>query len=425
MRWQPRSAFGQLAVLLILVVAGVLGIALALLRAQTLRPGAEQIARMLSGEVLLSEALLRVTPAEQAATVLVPGMILAAEAAPQQALPLLPILTAVVEATQAQLGNEREVRVEMSQPPRIWIRLATPLNPWLGIPIGPFQWRVFEYSVLVLALAGVLVLLAAWWYARGLVRPLQRLALAAPALARGEMVSDLDQAGPREVRELATQLSAAAEAVQQAARERQLLLAGVSHDLRTPLARLQFALEMIPIDDAKLGQGMRQDIAEIDAIVEQFIAYARDGRDEPSREVAISALLQSVVAATGRATDWQISGVDALPTMQVKPLALKRALENLVANAMNYGAAPFVIKADVLPDAAVCIRLHDHGTQLSDNDLESLKQPFARGHAGQRHAGSGLGLAIVARVAQLHHGSLALRRHDQGGLEAELIIRKA
>jgi two-component system osmolarity sensor histidine kinase EnvZ len=268
-------------------------------------------------------------------------------------------------------------------------------------------------------LAGLLLVFgAAAWYARSLVRPLRALAQAAPGLAAGEPAPEMPAHAVTEIIELAAALDRAAAATRTAAQERQLLLAGLSHDMRTPLARLVLALELIG-GDASIRDGMAVDLAELDAILDQFIAFVRDGRDEPSHTVDLGALVDDAIAAQQRAgREWQRRGEQNL-SLYAKPLALRRALDNLLENAARHGAAPFHVELHKLANAvSVCVR--DRGSGVAAETLHALGLPFYRADIARSSPGSGLGLATVARIAAWHGGTLELRNREGGGFEAEL-----
>jgi two-component system, OmpR family, osmolarity sensor histidine kinase EnvZ len=263
------------------------------------------------------------------------------------------------------------------------------------------------------------VLLAAGLFARSLTRPLVRLARAAPQLAQGESPDPrIGHEGPREVRELAGALLTASADVRAVARDRALMLAGLSHDLRTPLARLRLALEMLD-GDADLRDGMVGDLGDLDAVIGQFIDYARDGREEALQSVDVVALLGSVAAQEWSSAPWQYQRPDGLQA-RVRPLALRRAVANLLRNAVRHGAAPFELELG--EDAGrLRIRVADAGAGVPPDQLGTLGRPFFRAD-GAAPGGTGLGLAVAERVAALHGGGLQCRNRVGGGFEVLLTI---
>jgi two-component system osmolarity sensor histidine kinase EnvZ len=338
--------------------------------------------------------------------------------APAAAATLLPFQRDLA-AELAQRLPARELRMIEMPLPMLWVAAANGGDGWVGIPLlplrGPLRW-----TTAVALLAGLLLVFgAAAWYARSLVRPLHTLAAAAPSLAAGEPAPVMPRHAVIEIAELAAALDRAAADTRAAAQERQLMLAGLSHDMRTPLARLVLALELLGGGDAAIRAGMAVDIAELDAIIGQFIAFVRDGRDEPGQTIDLGALLDDALAAQRRGGhEWQRGGESSL-SVYAKPLALRRALDNLLENAARHGAPAFEVKLYTLPNgASLCVR--DHGAGVAAAALPDLGRPFYRADTARVGPGTGLGLATVARIAAWHGGTLELRNCADGGFEAEM-----
>ncbi|HYM85110.1 MAG TPA: ATP-binding protein, partial [Pseudoxanthomonas sp.] len=299
----------------------------------------------------------------------------------------------------------------------LWLKLATEKPLWVSFAFERDGQGARRFTVLMLVGCVLLAWLAAAYFARRLVVPLRRLAQAAPGIVRGDPSRAVGP-GPREVVELAQALSNASEEVRAAAEDRAFMLAGISHDLRTPLTRLQFAVELLPRTDPDLRAGIDRDIGEIDAILTQFIAYARDGRDEPSEALDLAAICRNAVGACS--ATWEVTLPESAP-MRGKPMALLRAIENLLVNAERHGAFPFALQLE-RKDEAWCIEVCDHGAGLSTESAQRVRQPFVHdGHNG----GSGLGLAIVERVARQHGGELLLLPNRPQGLRAVLQVTGA
>lgn len=423
----PRSVFGQLALVIALVLLGAAALALLLGSSMAVRPAVDQIARSMDGFATVIEAQLRTRPREEVLAMLHDTGFELRDAPPPASARVhrAPMVRALQEfANEGGLGAGRELRTAAdAHGVRLWLKLDAAPAPWIAFPVRERRGGAPSFAVALLAACVVLVWLAAAYFARRLVQPLRRLAAAAPALVRGEEVAMPTIGGPREVRELGGALERSAREVREAAQDRTLMLAGISHDLRTPLTRVQFALELLPDTDPELRAGIARDIAEIDAILSQFVAYARDGRDENSEMLDLAAVCRNAVTAVGGG-DWEVD-VPTHATLRGRPMALLRAVENLVVNAQHHGAAPFELRLSRDGDAWR-VEVADHGSGLDREAAERVRQPFVRSAARESvHVGSGLGLAIVERVARQHGGELQLLPNCPHGLRAVLSLRGA
>lgn len=413
----PRGVFGQLAAVIGLALLGAAVLAVAMGRELATRPAAGQLLRAMDSFADVAEELARSQSRDRAVQHLLrAGLEVRDTAPPSRDLRAAPFMREVLEQAGQQLDQGREVRLgRIGAANVVWLKLDTQPTLWVSFAFDRRGHGVLRFSVLMLFAGAALVWLAAAYYARHLVVPLRRLAQSAPALVRGESPSLGALAGPREVEELARALIDSSDGVREAAEERTLMLAGISHDLRTPLTRLQYAVELLPGADPELRAGMHRDIAEIDAILSQFIAYARDGRDEASEPLDLAVLCRNAVSASEQA--WQIETPVYAP-MTGKPMALLRALENLLANAQRHGAPPYALRLARDGDAWR-IEIADHGPGLPGPVAERVRQPFVHGDGG----GTGLGLAIVDRVARQHGGELVLSSRAPHGLLATLVLR--
>jgi two-component system osmolarity sensor histidine kinase EnvZ len=269
--------------------------------------------------------------------------------------------------------------------------------------------------------SGAVALAAAGLAARLLTRPLERLASHASALLAGKPMHEHLRGSPREVCDLADALGAAGEELRQSARERELMLAGISHDLRTPLARLRLALELGDATDPQRRDAMVTDLDELDKALAQCLAYVRDGSDEPVRAVDAPTLLGQLMALRAQPDAWHYDGPDDA-IVHARPSLLRRALGNLMDNAETYGAAPFCVRLQRGRDE-LRISVEDHGPGVPPDLLARLGQPFLRGNAARSGAaGTGLGLSIVKRAAELSGGRLQLANRGDGGFVATLVL---
>lgn len=327
---------------------------------------------------------------------------------------------------QSELGSDTQVRVRASNPPALWVQ-APALGPdWVRVPLYPHPLRGQRiWSVLGWFLGiGLLSTAAAWIFVRQLNAPLRRLVFAARQLGQGHSVRLPVSDTPSEMTAVYRAFNQMAEDVEQAARERELMLAGVSHDLRTPLTRLRLSLELLH-SDTELTEEMVRDIEDMDAILDQFLAFIRDGRDEPLETLVLGELIGEVVMPYNQAQEQVRVFLDEVPPLQLRRVSMKRLLSNLIENALRHGGPAVEVVASVNRDSAapyVVLSVCDRGPGIAAEELEHIFNPFIRGDRARGGSGTGLGLAIVRRIAALHGGSVELRNRQGGGVEARVCL---
>ncbi|MEI7036839.1 ATP-binding protein [Fulvimonas yonginensis] len=329
-----------------------------------------------------------------------------------------PALHAIAQSAAGLLGDP--ARVAATQTPvssQLWLRSAHDPARWVVLELPSYRQRLLDSTLLLSLFAGLIALLAAGLSARLLTRPLERLAQQAPALLDGAPATVLE-GSPREVRRLAQAIGEAGERLRAAARERELMLAGISHDLRTPLARLRLALELGDAADPARREAMVVDLEELDRALEQCLAFVREGRDEAPQPVDLGTLVGQLLALRAAPDDWQFDAPAGL-VLAVRPTLLRRALGNLMDNAERYGRAPYALTL-AREGASVVLGVADHGPGVPAGLLDRLGQPFLRGDPARGGGGSGLGLSIAARAARLHGGRLDLANRPGGGFLARL-----
>jgi two-component system osmolarity sensor histidine kinase EnvZ len=206
--------------------------------------------------------------------------------------------------------------------------------------------------------------------------------------------------------------------------DRALLLAGVSHDLRTPLARLRLGVEMQAHDEATRA-GMVDDIAEMDRIIGQFLDFARGNREIAAERCDLDALVRTCVDRYARDGKDVRFAPGAVPVLPLRPTAIARLVTNLIDNALAYGAPPVEVTTGESAGKVV-LDVADRGPGIPADLVERLKQPFTRASPARSDAhgvpGAGLGLAIVERIARLHGGTLDLLPRDGGGTVARVTL---
>ncbi len=294
---------------------------------------------------------------------------------------------------------------------------------WVVIPkvhvARPFPWQWLGWGALVAALS----LAGGYFIAARINRPLRLLMDAAERLRNGEKPEKLPEGSFAELQEVNNTFNNMADALAELDAERTLILAGVSHDIRTPLARLRLAVEMLPEDScASFKSGMVEDITDMNSIIYQFLDFVKGVEGEPTQMVDVNTLLQAIhdrQLRAGRDIAVQLSPTYFIP---IKPLAMQRLLDNLVGNAYAYGGGQVRVASKITAEFVV-ISVFDNGPGIPETHKEKLLRPFERLDTARSNAGgSGLGLAIADRIAKLHKGKLELINRPEGGLEARLSL---
>ncbi|MEN9429545.1 MAG: hypothetical protein RJA86_404 [Pseudomonadota bacterium] len=313
-----------------------------------------------------------------------------------------------------ELGEKIDVYFQFKPKPRLWIYIPSLKDVWVREPLlffaqyNPFIIIAWIIGVPLMAIVAIVILV------RQLNRPLKRLQLAALRVAKGQHATMLEtKRGPSEIRAVNAAFNQMTYDIQQATKDRTVMLAGISHDLRTPLTRLRLTAEIMA--DKDLAEGMILDIQDMDEILEQFISFMRDGSDEALELIDMNQILTEVAAQFSAQTVIEFSP-EPLPDILIKRLAIKRMVGNLVNNALRYGKAPIVLSA-IQARQQLVLTVRDHGVGIEESQIPELLQPFVRGEAARTTQGTGLGLAIVSRIVKIHKGTLDIRNHPDGGLE--------
>ncbi|MBK8740672.1 MAG: HAMP domain-containing protein [Betaproteobacteria bacterium] len=339
-----------------------------------------------------------------------------------------PRMMELQERLRARLGEDTELRLQASaEGPIVWIRLTAGDSAyWAGSTLPradeELPTRVLIWSGIVLSV----LLVAAYFFARRMNSPLRQLQDAVAAVGKGQTPPPLPESGPTEIAGLAKGFNRMTSNLKQMELDRALLLAGVSHDLRTPLARLRLVAEMA-VHDESMKEGMVDDIEEMDRIINQFLDFARGEDNTPLAMHDLNALAEEC-AERYRRKGQTITFTPApdLPLLPLRARSIERALVNLVDNAYRYGspAVDIAIRRD---GGKAVVEVADRGPGIPPSEVERLKQPFtrldtARGSAAGGKLGSGLGLAIVDRVVTLHGGEFTLQLREGGGTLARIAL---
>ncbi|WP_420997301.1 sensor histidine kinase [Cupriavidus sp. 30B13] len=345
-------------------------------------------------------------------------------------LPGVPDLSArgadIAARIQEAAGQRYPIRIESipGDGKRLQAHLTLSDGSPLTIDVHPAPMPLAQWLPYVLVIQLLLLLLCCWFAVRLAIRPLADLANAADALDPNKKAPRLSEAGPTEVAHAAVAFNAMRERIAHYVEERVQILAAISHDLQTPITRMKLRAEMA--EDSPEKDKLVQDLAEIQRLVQEGLAYARSahGDAEKSSRIDIGSFVESL------AYDYQDTGktvtlVDKIDgAIVTRPHALRRILTNLIDNALKFGgAAELSVQKEA--GGAVVIKVLDRGQGIPEDQLEAVMQPFFRLEQSRSRetGGTGLGLAIAQQLALAIGGSLQLRNRDGGGLCAEVTIR--
>jgi len=268
--------------------------------------------------------------------------------------------------------------------------------------------------------SSVLLSFIALMFMRNQVRPIRRLAAAAEAIGKGQEVPFFKPEGATEVRQAAAALQIMRERLRRQITQRTAMLAGVSHDLRTPLTRMKLQLELMP--DSPEKHGLASDIAQMEAMVESYLAFARGEEVGPAASFEIGALLEEIVNAARRHSSDIGLQIQGRIEVMIRREAMKRCLDNLLSNALRYGRKANVSMA--VRSNAVDIIIDDDGPGVAPDKREEVFRPFFRleGSRNPETGGVGLGLTIARDVARFHGGDVVLEDSPMGGTRARVWI---
>ncbi len=319
------------------------------------------------------------------------------------------------------LGGPTEVRISDGNEYLFWIRAPQAPHLWVKIPLTGMDRGNFNPFVFFMVVIGLLSVMGGWIFVRQLNRPLKSLEIAAENVGRGDFPEPLVERGTSEVMAVTQAFNHMSKGIKRLEDDRNLLMAGISHDLRTPLTRIRLANEMMPEQDAFLKDGIETDIDDMNNIIDQFIDYVRHDSKDKAELGDLNVLVQEVLnieTPTDRVIHFH-SG--QCPKIPLRHVAVKRALANLLQNAIRYTTSDIEVATGIEKNYAF-FTVSDNGAGIPEADIERLFQPFTQGDTARGTEGSGLGLAIIKRMVDTHGGNVVLSNRPEGGLQAKVCL---
>jgi len=434
--WFRSGLFWRTFVLLAFLIMGSMAAWVASLRVVEREPRAEQLANQIISVVTITRAALthsapdmriellfdlasnegiRVYPLEEDDVVM-----------PPRDSTLMPLLQTRI---RNKLGLDTRFARRVNDVAGFWVSFKIDGDDyWLMLDrdridrTSGIQWLGWAAVTLLLALLG------AGFISRLINQPLARLSAAARAIAKGQQPEPLPERGTLEIREANQSFNHMVDDLNRIESDRAVILAGISHDLRTPISRMLLEVEMAKLSD-EARTGMQSDLAQMDGIIGQFLDYAKPTDLASFVLIDLSQLLELAAQEAARLPDVRVTThIDAALRIMGNPIELKRVVNNLIENARRYGKTGDSAFADIdlicrIEGSKVVIEVGDHGDGIPESEMDRLRRPFTRLDVARGQAnGSGLGLAIVERVIRRHSGKLHLSNRPDHGLIIEITL---
>jgi len=419
----PRTLLGRSLLIISLPLVLVLAVALQIFYGSHLDVVSRRLASAVAGDTAMTIDALERFPDERAWVMrhAFDSFDLVTRFDPGGTLPATdksPLFGAMDDDLAAALRERvgRPFRTDWESDPQ-WVLIAVQMDNgtlWVHVP----RKRLYTGTIFIFVawLVGTAVLLfgIAALFMRNQVRAIRRLARAAEAFGLGRDIGPIRPEGASEVRQAAAAFNRMQERIRRFLQQRTEMLAGVSHDLRTPLTRLRLALAMMPGAEEDVAE-MGADVEEMERLIGSYLAFARGEGVEQARPTDLAAMLEDVASGARRAGA-RVT-VEAAPdlTLPLRPDAVRRALTNLVDNARRH-SRQIALSAGRVGERSVQVLIDDDGPGIPAEQREAAFRPFASGTAG----GTGLGLTISRDIVRAHGGDIELSESPLGGLRARV-----
>ncbi len=425
MRVKPQSTYTQLTLMFgVLLLINFLVIVF-FLRQLTINPAATQIGKTLYSQIKTLKPLLINKTIIEARHILknnhLSSQITLKDTPIARTLPDYKFYRTLTQVLKT--GSIQDVLLEdTSDVSTIWLKPQWLKDYWIGFGFQPFVAHVSQFFLYLVVILLLLSLLAAYFFSRYMLKPFRELAQMAKDIVEQENTNkSIKFSGTQEVKEIAGLVKSSAEKIQKLNKDKELLLAGVSHDLRTPLARMRLQAEFLPEDESQ--KLFIQEIEEMDEIIGDFVSYVRSGTIETLTKINLNNLiLETIEKMHPHQNLFDYSAKNHLLEVAIKPVSFKRMLSNIYDNAIKYGKPPIKIWTEK-QDKYINIFILDHGNGLTKKQLVTVFDPFVQAHSSENAHGSGLGLSIVKKLAEQNNATVIATNHQTGGLMITIILQ--
>lgn len=323
-----------------------------------------------------------------------------------------------------KIGQQTEIRVKTGVDYIVWVRPPQRQDIWISIPLVGANEKSLSPLTMYFIVIGALSVTGGWLFVRRLNRPLQALQTAAREVGKGRSPEPLKLDGSSEIVAVTEAFNKMSQGIKQHESDRIIMTAGISHDLRTPLTRIRIASEMLPPEQDWIKDGIEHDIEDLNAIINQFIDYARQDQQEEMEYANVNKLIEELVCARRIESTHKIElNLSQIPITKLRKVGIKRVIENLIENAFRYGSDKIVVSTALTDkNRSILCSVRDFGVGIEEEKLTQLFTPFIQGDQARGSSGSGLGLAIVKRIVESHGGTMQFSNHPDGGLHAAFVL---
>ena len=419
MKLVPRSTFSQTMLVVILVLVFNQIVSLVTLSSYIIEPSSQQVNQLLAKQIRVLFIDIKMSRPHKdmvGAFHRVTGIGLYREA---HAL-TLGLNEAIYYPFRSQemsklLGGEAEVRIASGEEYQFWIKAPQAPEYWIKIPLSGLKTVNFIPLISLLLTFALFSFLGVWFLVRHMNKPLKSLEKAAVTLGQGTTPAPLNELGTTEVIAVTQAFNHMSQSISKLDEDRHLLMAGVSHDLRTPLTRIRLAIEMMAEKEDALKEGIEHDIDDMNVIIDQFIDYVRPVSQDVFEPIALSSVIEDMISSekyAGRNVHYQMHEE---VTVSIHHVAIKRVLSNLIQNAIRYTDGDIWIESGT-QDSYAYLLVIDEGEGIDDSEIDNVFQPFRQGDLARGGEGCGLGLSIVERIVQAHKGRVTLGKCVDRGL---------
>ncbi|MGC2165728.1 MAG: ATP-binding protein [Gallionella sp.] len=425
----PKTLLARSFLLILILIVLSLAASVAIFRHVEQEPRAQQMAQLVVAVINLTRAAVLSSAPEWRSALLAElagseGLRVQVAEQGDEIIPLSddrPEIRMMMDIVRNNAGQDTRFAESRNNVHAFWVSFLIGNDEfWVSLPKERMEHSHSQVWLVRSTLVFVLALLGAYFIAWQVSRPLKEMAQAARQIGRGETPQRLREAGASEIAEVAHAYNQMSEDLAAHDRERALVLGGISHDLRTPLTRIRLAAELS--GDVQLRDGLNADVDQMDAVIEQFLDFARMDESEPVALIDLQMLVAEVAQRFSAQSPTIKLCMHSVSLIVARPMMLKRALGNLLDNAVKYGGGDIVVSLSQEAEA-ISLAVADRGIGIAAEQREAVKRPFIRLEAARSNAsGSGLGLAIVDRAARLHGGQLKLSENFGGGLVAALVL---